>query len=91
MILIVSEGIEYISNLHFTASAQELNQNQNQTVRFAIGTLIHDGSPYQGNTSSPLTLIDFSDFQCYLCNRYVKNTEPILKNVHTDWKSCAGV
>ncbi len=82
LILIVSEGIEYISNLHFTASAQELNQNQNQTVRFAIGTLIHDGSPFQGNTSSPLTLIDFSDFQCYLCNRYVKNTEPILNKTY---------
>jgi protein-disulfide isomerase len=40
-----------------------------------LSTLINQGSPYYGNLSSPLVLVDFSDFQCHLCKRYVDNTE----------------
>jgi protein-disulfide isomerase len=38
-------------------------------------TLINQESPYYGNLSSPLVVVDFSDFQCHLCKRYVDNTE----------------
>jgi protein-disulfide isomerase len=61
---------------------QDLNQNQNRTNLLSLRTLIQNGSPYQGNLSSPVTIIDFSDFQCYLCNRYVKNTEPLLNETY---------
>jgi protein-disulfide isomerase len=40
-----------------------------------LSTLINQGSPYYGNLSSPLVVVDFSDFQCHLCKRYVDNTE----------------
>jgi len=40
-----------------------------------LSTLINQGSPYYGNLSSPLVIVDFSDFQCHLCKRYVDNTE----------------
>ncbi|HKR73975.1 MAG TPA: thioredoxin domain-containing protein [Candidatus Nitrosocosmicus sp.] len=40
-----------------------------------LSTLISQGSPYYGNLSAPLVVIDFSDFQCHLCKRYVDNTE----------------
>jgi protein-disulfide isomerase len=35
------------------------------------------GSPY-----APVTIIDFSDFQCYLCARYVKNAEPKINETY---------
>ena len=35
-------------------------------------------SPILGSQDAPITIIDFSDFQCYMCARYVKNTEPII-------------
>lgn len=85
LLLILIQGIEYKSDSYFIVSAQKINQiilNQNQTNLLSLGTLIQSGSPYQGNISAPLTVIDFSDFQCYLCNRYVKNTEPLLNETY---------
>jgi protein-disulfide isomerase len=85
LLLILSEGIEYKSDSYFIVSAQKSDQiilNQNQTNILSLRTLIQNGSPYQGNISAPLTVIDFSDFQCYLCNRYIKNTEPLLNETY---------
>ena len=31
---------------------------------------------------SPVAIIDFSDFQCYLCARYVKNIEPKINETY---------
>lgn len=43
----------------------------------SLSSLTNQGSLYQGTRSAPVTVIDFSDLQCHLCTRYVKNTEPI--------------
>ena len=40
-----------------------------------LSTLINQGSPYHGNQSASIVVVDFSDFQCHLCKRYVDNTE----------------
>ncbi len=89
LVLILGEEIEYENYSYFFASAQKsdpnlLNhtQNNDRTNLLSLRTLIQNGSPYQGNLSSPVTIIDFSDFQCYLCNRYVKNTEPLLNETY---------
>lgn len=63
-----------ISHYYIDTYAQE--SNQNQTMTLSLRTLVQDGSPFMGNLSAPITIIDFSDFQCYLCNRYIQNTEP---------------
>ena len=68
-----------MSNFIYTDSNQYKVKN---IVAFAqtldnltLSTLINQGSPYYGNLSSPLVVVDFSDFQCHLCKRYVDNTE----------------
>ena len=59
----------------------ELDQNTEiiavaQTLdNLTLSNMINQGSPYYGNLGAPLVVIDFSDFQCYLCKRYVDNTE----------------
>jgi len=54
-------------------------QNSNEKIKaLPLQDLIRNGSPFQGKVSAPITVIDFSDFQCYLCNRFVKNTEPLV-------------
>ena len=59
----------------------ELNQNVEITTvaqtldNLTLSNLISKGSPYYGNLSAPLVVVDFSDFQCHLCKRYVDNTE----------------
>lgn len=40
-----------------------------------LSVLIDQGSPYYGNKNASLVIVDFSDFQCHLCKRYVDNTE----------------
>ena len=54
----------------------EKDKNNNNTL--SLSNLIKQGSPHLGDLSAPITIIDFSDFQCYLCARYVKETEPII-------------
>ena len=50
---------------------------QQQLNNLSLSNLIQKGSPYLGNPSTaPITIIDFSDFQCYLCARYVKLQSP---------------
>jgi protein-disulfide isomerase len=48
----------------------------------SMSSLINQGSPYQGSNSARVTVIDFSDLQCHLCARYVKNTEPKINETY---------
>jgi protein-disulfide isomerase len=80
MIISALGVVGVISHYYIDASAQE--SNQNQTMMLALRTLVQNGSPFIGNLSAPITVIDFSDFQCYLCNRYVKNTEPQINETY---------
>ena len=72
--------IGVISHYYIDAYAQK--SNQNQTMTLALRTLVQNDSPFIGNLSAPITVIDFSDFQCYLCNRHVKNTEPQINETY---------
>jgi protein-disulfide isomerase len=53
-----------------------------QNKNLSLQALIQNGSPYQGNVLVPITIIDFSDFQCYSCNRFVKNTELLINQTY---------
>jgi protein-disulfide isomerase len=57
-----------------------LAQNNNRII--SLADLIKEGSPHLGSPFAPVTIIDFSDFQCYLCARYVKNTEPKINETY---------
>ena len=66
---------------------QEANDNSNSNNgnknNISLPNLIQQGSPYLGDPSTaPITIVDFSDFQCYLCARYVKVTEPIINQTY---------
>jgi protein-disulfide isomerase len=52
---------------------QERSANSKTTVRLA-------GNPLLGAPDAPLTLIEFSDYQCPYCRRFVENTLPALKH-----------
>ena len=64
----------------FYAFAQ--TQRANTASDLSLSNLIKQGSPLQGSKSSPVTVIDFSDFQCHLCNRFVKATEPQINSTY---------
>lgn len=68
-------------NDYNTVFAQEIN-NYNNNEELSIENLIESGSPILGNPDAPITILDFSDFQCPNCGRHVKNTEPILNETY---------
>lgn len=61
--------------------SQVLNQKTDFFVfaqpgnNLTLSSLLNQGSPYYGNPSAPIVIVDFSDFQCHLCKRHVDNTE----------------
>jgi protein-disulfide isomerase len=77
--LILFVYVMYISYYYIDIHGQKSNE-QNKTL--PLHDLIKNGSPFLGNVSAPITIIDFSDFQCYLCNRFVKNTEPLINQTY---------
>ena len=56
---------------------------------FALSNLVQQGSPSAGNLSAPITIVDFSDFQCHLCARHVKNTEPLINETYIQTRQVA--
>ncbi|MGC1927980.1 MAG: thioredoxin domain-containing protein [Candidatus Nitrosopolaris sp.] len=58
-------------------------QTQTQgNAALSLANLIKQGQPHQGSASAPVTLIDFSDLQCSLCDRFVKATEPQINSTY---------
>ena len=83
LVVIFGIGINTISFFQLNHSdyyvfAQKINNNE----EISIENLIKNGSPVLGNPDAPITILDFSDFQCPNCGRHVKNTEPILNETY---------
>lgn len=87
IVAVIIIALVVIGNLWFSPSVLHFNHNIKAETdnsigltssSFSLSYLIKQGSPYLGNLSAPITIIDFSDFQCHLCARHVKNTEPII-------------
>jgi protein-disulfide isomerase len=77
--LLVFVYMMYISYHYIDMYGQKPNE---QIKTLPLQGLIKNGSPFLGNVSAPIAIIDFSDFQCYLCNRFVKNTEPLINQTY---------
>ena len=59
----------------------EQSENINQETQIGLSVFTENGSPYLGDPSAPITLIEFGDYQCFFCNQYFHNTEQdILSN-----------
>jgi protein-disulfide isomerase len=70
------------SNFNYKISVMAQTNSGNASSSFALLNLVEPGSPYIGNLSAPITLVDFSDFQCHLCARHVKNTESLINETY---------
>ncbi len=47
-------------------------------------TVSIDDDPSKGKTDAPVTIIEFSDYQCPFCSRFVKNTFPDIAKKYID-------
>ena len=43
-----------------------------------------DDDPMKGDPNAPLTIIEFSDFQCPFCNRFYQETLPLIEKNYID-------
>src|ERR671913_539002 len=85
ILLVVVFGIGINTFFFFHLNYNDYNifaQETNDKNELSIENLIKSGSPILGNLDAPVTILDFSDFQCPNCGRYVKNTEPILNETY---------
>ena len=62
-----------LSLLYYKPFFYAFAQTQGGNPALSLSNLIKQGQPHQG-TSAPVTVIDFSDLQCPLCDRFVKAT-----------------
>jgi protein-disulfide isomerase len=61
------------------ATAQQVNTNS----KLSLSSLIQQGSPLLGKSSSaPITIVEFADFQCHFCDRFAKQTEPQINQTY---------
>src|SRR5215831_189390 len=80
---IFSAALAYSSSpIPFYKSFYAFAQTTQANAALSLSNLIKEGQPHQGSTSAPVTLIDFSDLQCHLCNRFVKATEPQINSTY---------
>ena len=50
-------------------------------AKVTMETFLANGSPILGDSSAPVTLVEFGDYQCHFCNVFFHSTEgDILKN-----------
>ncbi len=73
------------------ANAPALNQNQPQPAQAPAPQpdsgpvkVSADDDPVLGNKNAPLTLIEFSDYECPFCKRYFTETFPEIKKNYVD-------
>ena len=74
-----------ILSLKYAGATEKQEVGDVRENDLSLSHLIQQGSPYLGDPSTAsITIIDFSDFQCYLCARYVKATEPLIRDTYIE-------
>ena len=57
---------------------------QARAIPALTSPLLLEGEPVLGNPSAPLTIVEFSDFECSYCRRFHKQVMPELKRNYID-------
>lgn len=55
------------------------SQSPNQPESNSIGFVSLDDDPVKGNQNAPITIVEFSDFQCPFCKRFHETTLPLIE------------
>jgi protein-disulfide isomerase len=66
-----------------TQPSQQPSQ-PSQNTQTQVYDVSADDDPFIGDINAPVTIIEFSDFECPFCTRFYKNTLPQLKKDYID-------
>ncbi len=74
-----SEFDDAISRIESKIDNLQVYDNQPKVVKISI-----DDDPIRGNQNAPITIIEFSDYQCPFCARFYTQTLPLIMDEYID-------
>ncbi len=74
---------EIISEINSKSVAQPAQQLAAPTIPSTIDVTV-DGNPMMGDPGAPITIVEFSDFQCPFCSRFHDQTLPAIIENYID-------
>ena len=74
---VIIVGITVTIFTSFSTPSETVNLDMGRT-HGTISTSM--GSPILGNPSAPITIVEFSDYQCHQCNNWYHNTKPSISH-----------
>lgn len=87
--IMISNGFIRIGNISFGGNNSGSSQTPNTTNRAApeapsVVTVSLDDDPVNGEKNAPVTIVEFSDYECPFCKRHFDQTYPLLRKDYID-------
>jgi protein-disulfide isomerase len=61
-----------------------LGADKPRSSDFALSDLVQRSSPYVGEPSAPITIVEFGDYQCTFCFKFHKDSLDVIKKEYID-------
>jgi len=74
---------DFISKIEITANSKQQSGSATSEPQ-GILSISKDDDPIKGNPDAPVTIIEFSDFQCPFCSRFFDQTLPQIQKEYID-------
>ena len=75
---------EMISEIEIKTAPTQQTQQPTQPAAPQVFRVSLDDDPVKGNPDAPVTIVEFSDFQCPFCLRFFQQTLPLIEQNYID-------
>ena len=75
---------EMISEIEIKTAPTQQTQQPTQPAALQVFRVSLDDDPVKGNPDAPVTIVEFSDFQCPFCLRFFQQTLPLIEQNYID-------